>query len=113
AGHRQRALRATWIGAAIAIGLTESIGLVAAVFARPWLALFDTDPAMISAGTVYLRTVAPFYGFFGLGLLLYFASQGAGRLFWPVLANILRLLLAAGGGWLVIRLGGTLLQMLA
>ena len=112
AGDRQRALQAAWIGAAIAFGLTEAIGLAAAVFAGPWLALFDSDPAMIAAGTVYLRSVAPLYGFFGLGLLLYFASQGAGRLFWPVVANILRLLLAAGGGWLVIRLGGSLLQML-
>ena len=112
AGDRQRALQAAWIGAAIAFGLTEAIGLLAAVFARPWLALFDTDPVMVAAGTIYLRTVAPLYGFFGLGLLLYFASQGAGRLFWPVVANILRLALAAGGGWLVIRLGGSLLQML-
>ncbi len=113
AGRRERALQATWIGAAIAFCLTEAIGLLAAVFARPWLALFDNDPAMIEAGTVYLRIVAPLYGFFGLGLLLYFASQGAGRLFWPVVANILRLLVAAAGGWLVIRLGGSLMQMLA
>ena len=113
AGQRERALQAAWIGAAIAFGLTEAIGLLAAVFARPWLALFDTDPAMIDAGTLYLRTVAPLYGFFGIGLLLYFASQGAGRLFWPVVANILRLLVAAAGGWLVIRLGGSLLQLLA
>ena len=60
-----------------------------------------------------LRTVAPLYGFFGIGLLLYFASQGAGRLFWPVVANILRLLVAAAGGWLVLQLGGSLLQLLA
>jgi putative MATE family efflux protein len=113
AGRRERALRATWIGAGIAVALTESIGLLAAAFARPWLALFDTDPAMIEAGTVYLRTVAPLYGFFGLGLLLYFASQGAGRLFWPVLANILRLAIAAFGGWLAIRLGGSLFHLLA
>lgn len=113
AGKRDRALQATWICAAVAVALTESIGLLAAVFARPWLALFDSDAAMIEAGTVYLRTVAPLYGFFGLGLLLYFGSQGAGRLFWPVSANMLRLVVAAAGGWLAIRLGGSLLQMLA
>jgi hypothetical protein len=34
--------------------------------------------------------------------LFYFASQGAGRLLWPLLAGTIRLVLAAGGGWLVI-----------
>ena len=56
----------------------------------------------------YLRLVGPFYGFFGLGLVLYFASQGAGRLLWPVLGNMARLVVAAGGGWLAIRWGGGL-----
>lgn len=43
-------------------------------------------------GATYLRLVGPTYGFFGLGLCLYFAWQGAGRLLWP--------LLAVGGGGL-------------
>jgi putative MATE family efflux protein len=113
AGRPERALRATWIAAAMAAAVTETIGLLAALFARPWLRLFDSDPLMIESGTVYLQTVGPLYGFFGMGLLLYFASQGAGRLFWPVTANVLRLVVAAGGGWLVVRLGGSLGQMLA
>jgi hypothetical protein len=50
----------------------------------------------------------PAYGFFGLGLCLYFASQGAGRLAWPLLAGLLRLVLAVGGGWLALRLTGSL-----
>lgn len=111
AGQHERALRATWIGAALAFGLTASIGLAAALFPRAWLSLFGSDPAMIEAGTVYLRTVGPLYGFFGLGLVLYFASQGAGRLFWPVLGNLARLVVAAVGGWLAIRWGGGLAQV--
>src|SRR6266446_989722 len=50
----------------------------------------------------YLYAVGPFYGLFGLGLALYFASQGAGRLLWPLLANLVRLGIAAGGGWLAL-----------
>jgi len=73
--------------------------------------LFDTDPAMLEAGTQYLRTVGPLYGFFGVGLVLYFASQGAGRLLWPVIGNIARLAVAAIGGWLAIRWGGGLAQV--
>jgi len=108
AGRHDRALRAAWFGAAIAAGLTEAIGLWAAIYPRSWLALFDTDPAMIEAGSEYLRAVGPAYGLFGLGMALYFSSQGAGRLLWPLLANLIRLLIAAGGGWLALRVGGGL-----
>jgi putative MATE family efflux protein len=108
AGQRERALRATWAGAAMAFVLTAAIGLAAALFPRPWLMLFGSDPAMLEAGTQYLRAVGPFYGFFGVGLVLYFASQGAGRLLWPVLGNIARLAVAGIGGWLALRWGGQL-----
>ena len=103
AGQRRRALQAAWIGAAIAAALTASIGLYAAAFPHTWLSLFDTDPAMLDAGTRYLHAVGPFYGLFGLGMALYFASQGTGRLWWPLLANLARLAIAAGGGWLALR----------
>ncbi len=105
AGNRARALKAAWLGAFIAALLTEAIGLVAAAFPLAWLTLFDTDPAVLDAGTQYLRTVGPFYGLFGLGMALYFASQGAGRLAWPLVANLTRLVIAAVGGWLALRAG--------
>ena len=43
--------------------------------------------------------------------MLYFASQGAGRLLWPVAGNVARLAVAAIGGWLAIRWGGELAQV--
>ena len=108
AGQRERALRATWIGAAMAFAMTEAIGLWAAIFPGAWLSLFNSDPAMLEAGSQYLRAVGPVYGFFGLGLVLYFASQGAGRLLWPVIGNIARLAVAVTGGWLALRWGSGL-----
>jgi putative MATE family efflux protein len=108
AGQHERALRAAWIGAAIAAGLTEIIGLCAAIFPHAWLTLFDSDPVMLDAGTRYLQAVGPVYGLFGLGMALYFSSQGAGRLLWPLLANMTRLVIAAGGGWLALHWGGGL-----
>jgi hypothetical protein len=36
---------------------------------------------------------------FGLGLCLFFASQGAGKVLWPVIAGTLRLLVIVVGGW--------------
>ena len=63
---------------------------------------------MLDAGSRYLRVVGPFYGLFGLGMALYFASQGAGRLAWPLIANLTRLAIAAVGGSLALRLSGDL-----
>ena len=101
AGQRQRAVRVAWLGGALAAAVTEAIGVTAALAPDAWLRLFSSDAAVIAAGSAYLRIAGPCYGFFGLGMALYFASQGAGRLVWPFLANLTRLLVAAIGGWLV------------
>jgi MATE family, multidrug efflux pump len=108
AGQPARALRIALVGGAIAFAMTEAIGVAAALWPRAWLGLFGTDPGMLSAGSAYLRAVGPFYGFFGLGLALYFASQGAGRLGWPLFAGFLRMGIAIGGGWIVLRATGSL-----
>lgn len=113
AGQRERALRATWAAAGLAFVLTEAIGLLAAWAPQRWLLLFGSDPAMLEAGSRYLRLVGPCYGLFGVGLVLYFASQGAGRLFWPVLGNLARLAVAGGGGWLALNWGGQLTHVFA
>jgi Na+-driven multidrug efflux pump len=68
---------------------------------------------VIAAGSAYLRVVGPAYGFFGLGLALYFASQGAGRLFWPLSAGFLRMFIAIAGGWLALRMTGSLQWLFA
>jgi Na+-driven multidrug efflux pump len=106
AGQVQRAERIAWIAALFGAGITELIGLAAAVFPHAWLTLFSTDPSVLAAGTLYLRTVGPFYGMVGLGMLLYFAGQGAGRVAWPVLAGTARLLIAGGVGWIVVAVVG-------
>jgi putative MATE family efflux protein len=108
AGQRERALHIAWTGGAIAFALTESIGVAAALWPKAWLTLFGADPAMIEAGAAYLRAVGPVYGFFGLGLALYFASQGAGRLGWPLLAGLLRLAISVGLGWVALTATGSL-----
>jgi putative MATE family efflux protein len=104
AGRRDRALRVAWTGAVIAGALTETIGLVAALLPQAWMSMFGIDPEMNEVGGHYLRIVGPFYGFFGIGLALYFASQGAGRLGWPLIAATLRLAIAVGGGLVALHL---------
>ena len=103
AGRLARAERVAWVGAAMAAGVTGAIGATFAVAPWLWMGLFTTEPAVATAGSTYLRIVGPFYGFFGLGLALYFASQGAGRLLWPLVAGFIRLSVAVAGGWLVTR----------
>ncbi len=113
AGQMKRALSVAFTGAGVAFVLSETVGVAAAIWPQAWLGLFGTDPQMIATGSAYLRAVGPFYGFFGLGLALYFASQGAGTMLWPLLAGGLRLLVAAGGGWLALRMTGSLWGLFA
>jgi putative MATE family efflux protein len=108
AGRTDRALRVAFTGAAIAGAITELIGISGAAFPQVWLTLFGDDPAMNAVGTQYLHIVGPCYGFFGVGLALYFASQGAGRLRFPLIAAALRVTIAAAGGILALKLSGGL-----
>jgi hypothetical protein len=43
---------------------------------------------------------------FGLALALYFASQGAGKLLWPLIGNLVRLAIAAIVGGLALAWSG-------
>jgi len=113
AGQSERALRIAFTGGAVAFLMTEALGLAAAFRPELWIGLFSTDPAVIAAGALYLHWVGPAYGFFGLALALYFASQGAGRLFWPFTAGFVRMLVGLGGGLLALRLTGSPLWLFA
>ncbi len=106
AQQRKRALRVAWTGAVLAGLLSEAVGLAAAFFPHAWIALFSDDPLTEAIGTHYLHIVGPFYGFFGFGLALYFASQGAGSLRWPLIAAGIRVTVAAIGGWAAIHFFG-------
>jgi putative MATE family efflux protein len=99
AGQSARALRVTWMGGAVVAGITGVIGLTAAVMPALWMNLFTSDPLVRAFGANYLNIVGGCYGFFGLGLALFFASQGAGRMFWPLAGSLARLVIVGVGGW--------------
>jgi putative MATE family efflux protein len=112
AGQVRRAERIAWVAAFFAAGVTEMLGLFVALFPHAWLTLFSGNAEVLAAGSTYFRTVAPFYGISGLGMLLYFAGQGAGRVMWPVLGGAVRLFIAAGIGWtIIVHLGGGLREL--
>jgi Na+-driven multidrug efflux pump len=85
-------------GALAAAGIVGAIGLLVATAPDLWLRLFlrPQDGAALAAARDYFRTVGPTYGSFAVGLALYFASQGAGRMLWPVAASVLRMIVAIG-----------------
>jgi putative MATE family efflux protein len=97
-GDLALARRIAWIGTAFAAGFSVVIGALAAVFPLAWVSLFSSEPAVLEAGTGYLRTVAPFYPLLAAGIAVYFASQGAGRMLRPVLAGSARLAIVLAGG---------------
>lgn len=104
ADQAARAKAITWTGAGLVFAITGLIGVAAALEPAAWMLLFTADPAVIDTGSRYLRIVGGCYGFFGLGLALLFASQGAGRMRWPLAASSIRLAVVAGGGWLCLQL---------
>ena len=102
AGQAARALRATWMGAAVVTAITGLIGVAAAIDPSLWMNLFSDDAAVRAFGAQYLRIVGASYGLFGLGLALLFASQGAGRMFWPLVGSAARLAIVVAGGWVCV-----------
>ncbi len=101
AGNTARARQVAWTGgicAGLSIGL---IGIVVALFPNIWSGMFTNVPAVLDSAGLYFAWVGPFYGLFGLGLCLYFSSQGAGKVIGPVVAGTVRLVIVAIGGILL------------
>jgi len=102
AGDWKRAVRIAWIGGMISFGVFGVVGWTAALLPETWSRLFTADPQVIAASAAYLMRVAPFYCLFGLGLTLYFASQGAGRMSVPFWAGVARMVVTVSAGWLAV-----------
>ncbi|MEH6496609.1 MAG: MATE family efflux transporter [Pseudomonas marincola] len=105
AGQINRAQNIGWVGGGMAFLICGLIGLVVAVYPETWAGVFTDDAAVFAAAAEYLVIVGPAYAFFGLGLSLYFASQGAHAVFWPVFASVGRLVIAAGIGFYTLQNG--------
>lgn len=72
------------------------IGITIAVVPSLWLSHFTDDPQVYAYGALHLSIAAPCYGLFGGGQTLYFASQGTGKMGWPVTVSVVRFLAVAG-----------------
>ncbi len=90
-----RACHIAWTGGATVGAACASIGLIVALFPNLWMGLFTSDDEIVRIGAWYLQIVGPIYGLYGLGMALYFATQGFGSVIWTVTANAVRLLASA------------------
>jgi putative MATE family efflux protein len=98
AGQWREARQLAWVGGGVVCVVCAVIGLTVALLPDLWIGLFTEDPAVFEVARLALRIIAPAYAALGLGMALYFASQGAGRMRWPFAAALARLGCAAGGG---------------
>jgi putative MATE family efflux protein len=102
AGDIARARRVTWTAGAVSACNLALIGLAVVLWPDLWAAMFTSDEQVLQHARDYLQIAGAAFPFFGLGLTLYFASQGSGKMLGPVLAGTLRLLVVFGvGSWLV------------
>jgi putative MATE family efflux protein len=101
AGNVARARQVAWTAGAVSAFNLALIGAVAALAPDLWAGVFTRDEAVLEHARQYLRIAGPAFPLFGLGLTLYFASQGSGQILGPVLAGTVRLMLVAGVGALL------------
>jgi Na+-driven multidrug efflux pump len=94
-----RARSIAWTAGGISFASVGVAGSFIAIFPDLWINLFTDDAGVRAASRQYLSTAAPMYGFIGLSVAMYFSSQGAAKVFGPVLAQSARLLFISAGGW--------------
>lgn len=102
AGNVKRGEYIAAVGGGASAAITGLVGLTLAIFPEAWVGLFTDDPETLAAGASYLRISGWAFAFQGMGLALYFASQGAGAVLWPVIANFVRFGIGAGGAFLCV-----------
>lgn len=101
AGQVARARQVAWTAGASSALLMGLIGATVALAPGAWAGAFTDDAAVLAQARTALQIIGPAFPMFGLGITLYFAAQGAGRVLGPVLAGTLRLGLVAGVGSLL------------
>jgi Na+-driven multidrug efflux pump len=103
-GARQyrRARKIAWTGAGIVALLCGMIGATVAIRPVLWIGLFSDSADVERIGALYLHIVGPAYLCFGLGLGLFYVTQGFGRGVAAMNANAVRMFASAGGGLVAI-----------
>ena len=96
-----RARRIAWTAGSLAAVVLAILGILVVLMPGIWVDMFTTNPAVKAAAYGYLRIAGFGFAFFGLGLCLYFASQGAGKVGGAIAAQGVRLAVVVMGGWVL------------
>ncbi|MGT2495109.1 MATE family efflux transporter [Cupriavidus basilensis] len=88
AGDWVTARRTAWAGALLALAVAGAVGAAGGPAPETLPASSPRTPKSPASRARALSWVAPAFGGFGLGMALYFASMGAGRMGWPMAAGV-------------------------
>jgi putative MATE family efflux protein len=89
AGQPERAERSAWRAGHFNMFFMAFVGLTYVIFA-PWLIQFFTqEPAVVASGTLALRIISGGYVFYGYGMIIGQALNGAGDTKTPTILNFI------------------------
>lgn len=89
AGKPERSERAVWTATVINTVIYFGVGVVLFFFSGPIVGIFTTDPAVLGYGTSALHIIAYGFAFYGAGMVLETAFNGAGDTWTPTYLNLL------------------------
>ena len=84
-----RAETSTRIANLLGAAIMAAIGVFFFIFPQTFIRIFTPEAAVIDIGTVYLRFIAPTFGFIAFSLILGRALNGAGDTFSPMLITLI------------------------
>lgn len=105
-GDWPTARRIAWLGGLLSLAVTGALGLGVALWPLHFAGWFTTDAEVAKLAASALGYTGLAFGGFGMGMAMYFASLGAGRMGAPVAGGIARLSVAVLGGWLLADVAG-------
>jgi putative MATE family efflux protein len=85
----ERAEKSAWTIAFLNMGFLFLIMLVFFGFSENFISFFDTNPIVLKTGSNCLKILAAGYVFFGIGMVITQAINGAGDTFTPTIFNII------------------------
>jgi len=88
AGKPDRAERAAWLAGFYNMIFLGSIGLIFIIFTEPIISIFTTEAAVAAYAVSCLRTVSYGFVFYGYGMVLTSAINGAGDTWTPTWINL-------------------------
>lgn len=87
AGKPERSEKAVWTAAFYNMCVQTSIGIIFVIFAGTIAGIFATEPEELAYATAALRIIAYGFFFYGIGMVLETAFNGAGDTWTPTLLN--------------------------